>query len=211
MRSEVIVIGAGGHAKVCIELLHAMGEKIAFCVGGGSDSPNACLGVPVLKGDGNLAHLRAQGYSRSFVAIGSNNLRERLGTTAIELGYQLVNAVSPHAVVSPSAKLGVGVAVMAGAVINAEAVIGDFSIINTGATVDHDCRIGKAVHIAPQCALAGNVMVGDYSFLGVGTKVIPEIQVGERAIVGAGAVVISRVKSGSKAVGVPAKPTGEES
>ncbi len=209
MNSEVIVIGAGGHAKVCIELLHAMGEKVAFCVGNGSDSPDLCLGIPVLKGDDNLTHLRKQGHFRAFVAVGSNSLRARLGTIAADHGYQLVNAVSPHAIISPSAKLGIGIAVMAGAVINADVSIGDFSIINTGATIDHDCRIGKAVHIAPQCALAGNVIVGDYSFLGIGTKVIPETQIGQQVITGAGAVVVSHIESGSKAVGVPAKATRE--
>ena len=204
MRSDVIVIGAGGHAKVCIELLHAMGEKVAYCVGG-ADSPDQCLGVPVLKGDENLAHLRTEGYSRLFAAIGSNGLRDRLSTAAIEQGYQLINAISPHAIISPTAKLGAGVAVMAGVVINAEVVIEDLAIINTGATIDHDCRIGKAVHIAPQCALAGNVVVGKHSFLGVGCKVIPGIEIGEKVTVGAGGVVISHIVSGAKAVGVPAK------
>ena len=204
MMPEIVVIGAGGHAKVCIELLRAMGESVAYCVGE-TDSPEQCLGVPVLKGDENLARLRKEGYSRSFVAIGSNGLRDRLGTTAIGQGYQLVNAISPNAIISPTAKLGVGVAVMAGVVINAEAVIEDLAIINTGATIDHDCWIGKAVHIAPQCALAGNVTVGDYSFLGVGCKVIPKIEIGKSAIVGAGGVVTSDIEHGAKVFGVPAK------
>lgn len=204
MRPEVIVIGAGGHAKVCIELLRSMGEEVAFCVGG-SDSPDHCLGVPVLKGDENLTLLRLEGYSRLFAAIGSNGLRDRLSAAAIEQGYQLVNAISPRAMISPTAKLGTGVAVMAGAVINAESVIGDLAIINTGATIDHDCLIGKAAHIAPQCALAGNVTVGQHSFLGVGCKVVPEIEIGENVIIGAGGVVIANIESGTKAVGVPTK------
>lgn len=204
MKSEVIVIGAGGHAKVCIELLRAMGEKVAFCVGA-SDSPERCLDVPVLKGDENLARLRSKGYYRLFVAIGSNGLRDRLSAAATELGYQLVNAISLHAVISPTAKLGAGVAVMAGVVINAEAVIEDLAIINTGATIDHDCRIGKAVHIAPQCALAGKVTVGNYTLLGVGCKVIGGIEIGEGVTVGAGGVVISGIASGATAVGVPVR------
>jgi len=94
---------------------------------------------------------------------------------------------------------------MAGVVINAEAHIGDLSIVNTGATVDHDCRVGRGVHIAPQCALAGNVMVGDYTFLGIGTKVIPEMIVGQDVTIGAGGIVITDIASESTAVGVPAK------
>lgn len=201
---DIVIVGAGGHAKVCIELLHAMGESVAYCVGG-PDSPDQCLGVPVLRGDENLGFLQSDGYFRLFVAIGSNVLRVRLADIGIEQGYHLVNAVSPQAIISPSARLGRGVAVMAGTVINAESVVEDLAIINTGATVDHDCRIGRAVHIAPQCALAGNVTVGNYTFLGIGCKVIPGIEIGEKVTVGAGGVVVSHLQAGAQAVGVPAK------
>ena len=204
MSKGVIVIGAGGHAKVCIELLHAMGSEVAYCVGG-ADSPDTCLGVPVLKGDSHLLELRKQGYSRIFVAVGGNAVRQRLGNTALQLGYNLVNAISPQSVISPSARLGVGIAVMAGAVVNAEAVIEDLAIINTCACVDHDCRIGRGVHIAPQCGLAGNVTVGAGSFLGIGCKVIPEIRIGDNVTIGAGGVVISDIDNETRAVGVPAR------
>ena len=204
MKNEIVVIGASGHAKVCIELLQAMGKQVAYCVGG-KDSPEHCVGVPVLKGDENLKHLYGEGYSWLFVAIGSNRLRERLAILAIKQGYQLVNAISPQAIISSTARLGTGVAVMAGAVVNAGSTIGDLSIINTGAIVDHDCRIGKAVHIAPQCGLAGNVTVGNLSFLGIGCKVIPKIEIGENVTIGAGGVVVAPIESGATAVGVPVR------
>lgn len=204
MRPDIIVVGAGGHAKVCIELLHAMGESIAFCVGG-EGGPDHCLDIQVRHGDEHLASLRSEGFTRAFVALGDNRLREKLGAKCLELGYQLINAISPQAVISPSARLGAGVAVMAGAVINAEARIADLAIINTGATVDHDSQIGRATHIAPQCALAGNVIIGDQVFLGIGTKVIPNIIIGNRSTVGAGAVVVRHTPENSLAMGIPAK------
>ncbi len=205
MNEAIVMVGAGGHAKVCIELLRAMGETVAYCIAG-ADAPPDCLGVPVLAGDEHLARLRGAGYARVFIAIGANRLRVKLGAEAVALGYDLVNAVSPRAAVSPSARLGRGVAVMAGAVINADSTIGDLAIINTGATVDHDCVVGDAAHIAPQCALAGNVSIGAGSFLGVGSKVIPGIIIGEAATVGAGGVVIRNIAAGTTAVGVPARP-----
>jgi len=205
MKDEIVVIGDSGHAKVCIELLQAMGNRVACCVGV-TDGPNTCVGVPVFKGDAHLVKLRTQGYLKVFVAVGANRARERLANTARELGYSLVNAISPQAVVSPSARLGKGIAVMAGAIVNAEAVIEDLAIINTGACIDHDCRIGKAAHIAPQCGLAGNVVVGPGSFLGIGCKVIPEVTIGENVTIGAGAVVVCDIPSETLAVGVPAKP-----
>lgn len=204
MSDGIIIVGAGGHAKVCIELLQSMGERIAYCVGG-LESPDQCVGIPVLKGDENLGRLRKEDYSKIFVAIGSNSLRQRLAVTAGEMGFQLVNAISPQAVISPTARLGAGIAVMAGAVINADATIADLAIINTGATVDHDCKIGKAAHIAPQSGLAGGVVVGALSFMGIGCKVIPEVKIGDRVTVGAGSVVISNINDGATAVGVPAR------
>jgi UDP-perosamine 4-acetyltransferase len=204
MKTGVIIVGAGGHAKVCIEILREVGEKISFCIGG-SDSPENCLDIPVLRGDEHIQILRHKGYFRAFLAIGSNSIREKLGNDCIREGYQIINAISSHAIISPSVKLGCGVAVMAGSVINAESIIEDFAIINTGATIDHDCRIGRAAHIAPQCGLAGRVSVGPQSILGIGCKVIPEIKIGEQVTVGAGSVVVRDIGSNATAVGVPAK------
>lgn len=199
----IVIVGAGGHAKVCIELLQAMGEEISYCIGDDVNIKN-CLGIPVLQGDHFIQKLYEDGYSRIFIAIGSNSLRENLATLATNQGYQLVNAISPTAIISPSASIGSGIAIMAAAVINAETIIDDLAIINTGATIDHNCRIGKAAHIAPQCALAGNVKIGTQGFLGLGSKVIPDLEIGEKTIIGAGAVVISNIKSEATAVGVPA-------
>jgi len=202
--TAVIVIGAGGHAKVCIELLQAMGERVAYCIGG-QDGAESCCGVAVLRGDENLLSLRTAGYDRAFVAIGDNRLRRKLAVDASAMGFELVNAISPWAVLSPSARIGLGVAIMAGAVINAEAVIADLAVINTGATIDHDCHIGVAAHIAPQCALAGNVAVGEDSFLGIGCKVIPGVNIGARVTVGAGGVILSDIGNGKTVVGIPGR------
>jgi UDP-perosamine 4-acetyltransferase len=203
MRSEIIVVGDGGHAKVCIELLHGVGERVACCVG--VSETEACLGVPVLRGDEHLPCLRAKGYQRAFIAIGANAVRRRLAAMVKKLGFDLVNAISPQAVVSPSARIGQGVAIMAGAIINAEAVIEDLVIVNTGACIDHDCRIGEAAHIAPTCGLAGNVVIGAESFLGIGCKVLPGVRIGREVVLGAGAVAIDDIPDGVQAVGVPAK------
>jgi UDP-perosamine 4-acetyltransferase len=203
-KSGVILIGAGGHAKVVIELLREAGERIDFCVGG-PESVDTCMGVAVLKGDEYLRKLRTEGYAKSFVAIGSNGTRQQLARVARDLGYQLLSAVSPKAMVSPSAQIGQGTAIMAGTVVNADTVVEDLVIVNTGATIDHDCRIGEAAHIGPRCALAGNVHVGERSLLGVGCAVIPEVTIGSDVTIGAGAVVIADIPAGATAVGIPAK------
>lgn len=210
MAAGVVIIGGGGHAKVVIESLRAAGETVAAIVDA-DPTPREVLGVPVVGDDLALQALRAQGFSRLFVAVGDNRLREKLGRKAGELGFSLVNAIHPSSVISASARLGQGVAVMAGAVINAGSEIGDLAIINTGAIVDHDCRLGAASHVGPASALAGGVGVGDRAFLGVGVRVIPGVTIGADTVVGAGGVVVRDLPDAVLAIGAPAKIKGDRS
>jgi UDP-perosamine 4-acetyltransferase len=200
----VVLLGAGGHAKVVIEAFRAVGDTVAHCIGGSAD-PETLLGVPVIHDENELARLRSEGFQRAFVAIGSNKVRDKLGAKLEALGFELVSIIHPRAWFSPSARMGRGAVVMAGSVVNACAVIGDLAIINTGATVDHDCVIGRCVHVAPQCALAGCVSVGERAMLGVGAKVIPGIRIGADATVGAGSVVVRDVNDAALVMGVPAR------
>jgi UDP-perosamine 4-acetyltransferase len=210
IKPEVVVIGSGGHAKVVIELIRAQGiYRIAGCTDADSAAKEV-LGVPLLGSDECLPELLARGISHAFIALGSNSLRLNLGRKVEGMGFTLINAISPQATVSPSARLGVGVAIMAGAVINAEAVIDDLAIINTRSSVDHDCRIGAAAHIAPGSVVAGGVIVGQQAFLGAGAIAIPGVMIGEGAIVGAGGVVIRKIRANTVAVGVPARPLARD-
>jgi UDP-perosamine 4-acetyltransferase len=204
MSTGVVIIGGGGHAKVVIESLRASGETVVAIVDA-DPTPREVLGVPVLGDDLMLPILREQGLSKLFVALGDNRLREKLGRKARELGFILVNGIHPSAIISPSARLGEGVAVMAGVAINADSRIADLAIINTGAIVDHDCQLGAACHLGPASALAGGVTIGERAFLGVGARVIPGVSIGADTIVGAGGVVVRDLPDGVLAVGVPAQ------
>jgi UDP-perosamine 4-acetyltransferase len=200
-----VIIGAGGHAKVVIEVLRASGT---FQIAGLIDQDAArspILGLSILGTDADLPRLRHEGIRHAFVGIGDNLRRVQVGRHMRQIGFEMVNAISPAAVVSDSAKLGCGIAVMAGAVINAEARIDDLSVINTCASVDHDCWIAEGVHVAVGCSIAGNVKIGRLAFLGAGATVIPGVSVGENALIGAGACVVRDVPDGARAWGVPAK------
>lgn len=201
---RVIVIGSGGHAKVVLDVLRAAGWKPA-----GLLDPNPAElmvdGVPVLGGDERSQELFDQGYRNAFVALGRNDLRRKLGAGLRQIGFEIVTAVHPSAVVSPSATIGQGVVVMPLAVINAAARIGDFAIINTGAIVEHDCSIGEAAHVAPRSAMGGNVTIGEEALFGVGSVARPLSVVGARTTVGVGSVVIGEVLSGQTVVGSPAR------
>lgn len=206
-RRGVVVVGGGGHAKVVLDVLLSAGIPVA-----GFTDPGRTLGerigaVPCLGDDTSWPSLLAQGTREAIVALGDNARRRQAGIALRKLGFQLINAIHPNAVISPSAALGSGIACMPGAIVNAFATIGDDSIVNTSASIDHDCRIGSGVHVAPGCHLAGSVEVGDLALLGVGSTIGRgrPLRIGIGAIVGVGSVVIHDVPPGATVIGHPAR------
>lgn len=198
--SGLVVVGAGGHAKVVIATARAAGLAIAHVV----DDDRArwgglLLGVPIA---GPIGEVLADPRARAVLAIGHNATRRRLAHAA---RCRFVSAVHPSAIVDASVQLGDGSVIFAGAIIQPDAVIGAHAIVNTGASIDHDCVLGEAVHVAPGARLAGNVRLGDEAFLGIGAVVIPGIAIGARTIVGAGAAVVRDLPADVIAAGVPAR------
>jgi UDP-perosamine 4-acetyltransferase len=200
----ILVVGAGGHAKVVIELIRAGGGRIAALIDA-DPTPREVLGCAVVGDDDALPRLRAEGLTHAFVALGENRLRARLAARLRTLDFVLANAVSPGAHISPSAVIGAGVAIMAGAAINAEARLEDLVIVNTGAVVDHDCRLAEACHVGPGSTLAGDSRVGRLALIGAGCTLVPGVSVGDGAVVGAGSCVVRDIKPGVLALGVPAR------
>lgn len=199
----VIVVGAGGHAKVVIASLAAAGRPVR----GVYDDDQEKVGTRVL-GVEVVGTPEAAGRDPSLdavIAIGDNRVRKELVS---RLALRWATVIHPAAVVHPSARVGPGAVIFAGAVVQPDAVIGAHAIINTGAIVEHDCVIGDFVHVAPGVVLAGNVWVGEGALLGIGAAVIPGARVGEWSVVGAGGVVISDVPRWATVVGVPATARG---
>ncbi len=204
MNNKIVIIGSGGHAKVIIDIVRSM-KKYEIVGTTSSDKSKPILNIPILGGDEVLEPLHRRGILNAFVAIGDNRIRNNVSKYAIKVGYSLINAISPFSYISSTVKLGFGIAIMPGAIINIDTVISNNVIINTGATVDHDNVIGESVHIAPGCHLAGNVHVGSGTFLGVGTKVIPNIKIGSWSMLGAGSVIVKNIPNNISAYGVPAR------
>jgi len=201
---KVHVLGGGGHAKVVIAALQAAGRDVA---GVFDDAPEvqggSVLGVPVV---GTL--MDAHNASGAFVvAVGGNPVRRRIVEAMGERDW--VPVVHPRAWVHPSAEIGPGAVVFAGAIVQPDATVGAHAIVNTGATVDHDCTVGAFAHLAPGVHLAGSVRIGEGAFLGVGAGVVPGAEVGAWSVVGAGAVVIRDLPANVTAVGAPARPIKE--
>jgi len=210
MPIPVVGLGAGGHAKVVIEILQLEGQY--ELVGLLDPKPDLqgelVLGVPVLGGDEQLAVLKARGVEHFFVGLGSTadlKPRRRLYEFALSQGMKPAIAIHPSAIISPSAVLGMGATVMAAVVINADARLGDNVIVNTGAIIEHDCVIGNHVHVATGAKLSGGVIVEDEAHIGVGAIVRQYIRIGTGAVIGAGAVVVKDVPDGQTVLGNPAR------
>ena len=208
--TRIIGLGAGGHAKVVIEILRAMGgyEFVGLLDPQQELWGTEVLGVPVLGDDTLLSKLRNQGVEFAFIGVGTvgdTQPRERLFQKVRQQGFQIVSAIHPQAIVSPSAKIGHGPTIMARSVINATVRVGDNVIINTGAIVEHDCIIGDHSHIATGAQLASTVKVGNGTHIGAGATVIQCINIGENVLVGAGSVVIRDVPKGMTVAGCPAR------
>jgi UDP-perosamine 4-acetyltransferase len=207
---RVLGLGAGGHARVVLETLRAMGTHDVV----GLLDPRPELwgtrvgGVEVLGGDDLLGRQYDSGVTHAFIGLGGTGdtcPRRRLYELARAQGLEIVSAVHPAAVVSPSALVGPGATILANAVVGPETSLGEDVLVNSAAVVEHDCRIGDHVHVATGALLASGVHVGAGAHVGLGATVNQGLTIGAGAIVGAGAAVIRDVPAATVVVGVPAR------
>nr|WP_320148053.1 acetyltransferase [uncultured Anaeromusa sp.] len=201
---KLLILGAGGHAKVLLEAAEQMGLWSDFAFLDDVASGNV-HGYPIVGSLKDAAALTAR-FHEAIVGIGNNQTRMFWHDFLLENQYNIPSVIHPSSVISPSALLGKGCAVFAQAVVNADAFIGDSVILNTACSVDHDCVIEAAVHIAPGARLAGGVCAAKEAWVGLNSCVNVGLKIGRQAVVGAGAVVIKNVEEKTTVVGVPAHP-----
>lgn len=205
----LILLGAGGHAKVLLALARAAG----LVVKGLCDPALAKLGtpdwqgLPVLGGDEFLERLgRVEaGLINGIGQTVGSTLRRQLFERLAAQGFAFPALVHPAAWVAPEVALGQGVQVMAGAIVQPDCRIGENTIINTRASVDHDGRIGKHVHLAPAATLCGGVQVADGVFVGTGATLVQGLSIGAGAVVGAGVTLLRDLPAGARVLGAPAR------
>lgn len=192
----MILYGASGHCKVIIDALECANVGIQTIV---DDNPKTTtvLGRPIVHSD-TVTFLPSDSV---ILSIGNNKVRKNLS----QLNVSFVNAIHPNASISKHSKIGVGTVIMAGVVINPDAIVGKHCIINSGAIVEHDCVVEDFAHISPNASLAGGVHVGEGAQIGIGATVIQGIKIGKWALIGAGAVIINDVPDHSVVVGNPGK------
>jgi len=185
-----ILLGAGGHAKVVLSLLRARGESVLGVCDPGlvAQGLKQWRGLDVL---GEDQYVTSRSPDEIALALGVGQLpgatiREQIFQTFSGLGYRFPALVHPAALVDDSAVLADGAQVMAGAVVQPDVQIGTNSLVNSRASVDHDCVIAEQVHIAPGAVLCGAVCVEAGAFIGSGATVIQGVKVGAGGVVAAG-------------------------
>ena len=206
MSTPVIVVGAGGHAKVVVDSLRQIGADVIGLV----ERDPALIGSQVLA----FLVLDEDDF---FAAHGPNAVRLSNGIAFVAprravftrfkgREYEFATIIHPAAWLADSVVVGEGSQIMAGCVIQPDARIGDNVLVNTRASIDHDCVIGNHVHVAPGAVLAGSVHVGEGAHIGAGAVVLENLRLGANCVVGGGAAVIEDVSENATVVGVPAKP-----
>ncbi|WIW95935.1 acetyltransferase [Altererythrobacter rubellus] len=207
-RPHYLVIGAGGHARVVADALIAGGgEVIAFI----DREPGAeLLGRPVLSESRDLVEFDRAAIQLAIGVGGTRGgapgiLRAGLIERLSREGWMIADVIHPAAAISPSARLGEGVQVLARAVVQPNALIGDGTIVNTAAVVEHDAIVGSHCHISIGAILSGGVTVGANSHIGAGACIREGVTIGRDVTIGMGAVVLGDCPGGSVFFGNPAR------
>ena len=183
---KVIMVGAGGHA---LSLAEFAGENIAGYIANeeNPDMPGFLFGpdaiAPRLVEQGKLFHM-----AYVYTGLPIMKKRRQLLEEYEALGAKFATIVAPSAIITPTAVIGDGSAVMTGAIIN-RAKIGKNVIINSGAIIEHDCVIGENSFIGPGAVIGGFTKIGENCFIGLGAKIGNGLTIGDNITVAMGAIV----------------------
>jgi carbamoyl-phosphate synthase large subunit len=205
----VILIGAGGHAQVLLDLLACTGRRVLFVTDQNPRFHRRKLGDAEVRGFDEiiLEYDPAEVLLVNAVgSVGPPRLRRDIYRRFRSEGYAFDTLIHPGSIVSQSARIEMGAQIMAGAIVQTGAWIGENVIVNTRGSVDHECVIAAHVHVGPGVTLSGEVRVGETTHLGTASTVIQGIRIGREAMVAAGAVVVRDVEDDGRVAGVPARP-----
>jgi sugar O-acyltransferase (sialic acid O-acetyltransferase NeuD family) len=204
--SNIIIYGGTGQAIVDRPILEDAGHVVVAIFDDTLGIVSPFADIPVHPGR-ELAGYASGKNIYAVIAIGNPHGRERVDISCVAIGYGIypIDCISKHSVVRCKLQFGAGAQIMDGAIIQPETLIGYQVIVNTRASIDHECIIGDGCEVGPGATLCGNVTMEKYSWVGAGATILPRITIGEGAIVGAGAVVTHDVSAYTVVVGCPAR------
>lgn len=206
MSQSIYLLGAGGHGRVLIDALQNQEISISGILDPHIEVGHRILGIAVL-GDERYLKKISKLESHLINGLGANpniNKRKEKFINLTNQGYQFADVIHPTAVIASNTYLAEGCQIMAGAILQTGTTLGKNVVINTRASLDHDCWIGDHCFIAPGVVLCGNINIEHSTFIGAGAIILPNLKIGANAIIGAGSVVTKSVSNQSLAVGSPA-------
>jgi len=208
VKEKIVVIGGGDHARVVISILKKLGwyEIIGYT---DLEHKGDLLGVPYIGKDEELQKVPA-GPAKKHAVLGLGQIstdgpRKKVAARLKDMGFKFPPIISPNAVINEGVSISEGTVIMDGVIISCNTEIGRFCILNTHASVDHDCNIGDFVHIAPGAVLAGGSKIGNGTLIGPGAVITLYRKIGENCVIGAGAVVTQDCTTSGSYYGIPAK------
>ena len=199
---DLMIIGAGGHGRVIADIAQKLGvyETISFLDDGDAKET---MGLPIVGKTSDVE--KYVNTADIFVAIGNSKVRGDFIERLLAMGANVPTLIHPSTIIGVCVEIGVGTAIMAGAVINPCSKLGKGVILNTCSSIDHDCIIGDYCHIAVGVHVAGTVNLGEKVWLGAGATIKNNVNVCADCIIGAGAVVVKDITESGTYIGVPAK------
>ena len=207
-RKEIVIICAGGQAAIVADILQRAHEAGADAVPVGfvDDTTHLLgtdvLGLPVF---GPIASLRDVPHDTVIIALGDNRARRAMTDRLLAAGERLATAIHPRACVAPSAVIGEGSVICAGAIVSPRVTLGRGVIVNTNASVDHDSIVEDFAHVSAGATVGARTEIGTEALIALGAAVISGMTVGARTIIAAGAVVVAPIPPDVVAFGVPAR------
>lgn len=203
MKDKLLIIGASGQGKVAADIAIKMNKWKSIAFLDDDENIKISMGLEVIGKSTDAFKYKDE--ADIFIAIGNNEIRERIQEKLIGEGLSIPTLIHPNAIIGNDVEIGQGSVIMAGVVINASTKIGKGCIINTTSSIDHDNTIEDYVHISPGVKLAGSVKICKGTWLGIGSIVINNITICNNCKVGAGAVVIRDIIEPGTYVGIPAR------
>ena len=196
MTDKLIIFGCGGHAKAVLDVVLYNGEyKEIIFVDENAKENETILDFPVIK---NYTITKED----VFIAVGNNEKRMQLGKKYYK---NLVSIVSKKAYIGKNVTIGKGVFVAHNAQVGIMSRISDFCIINSSASLVHECVLAETVFIGPNTTLCGKVHIGNNSFIGASATIIDNIKINKNITIGASTVVIKDLIKEGIYVGNPAR------
>lgn len=199
---NLILIGAGGHAKSCLDILEEFPD---FNILGFIDNKKKenCSSYKVLGDDTFLTEVRTD-CDYAFITVGqiqSSEIRRRLYQQLKTLKFSIPSFVSKSSIFSSNATIGDGSIAMHGSIINSEASIGINCILNSKSLIEHEVSLGDFCHISTGAIVNGGCIIGNDTFVGSGSIIREGIKIGDKCIIGANTFVNSDLQNGTKFIG----------